>query len=110
MGIGSTVGKVGIVEKEKVTSNQQITGFKVDEQQVLPEYVYCFLDYNRDISTSEQTKTTLPIVNQSKIAKIPIPLPPKEIQKEIVSYVKAAKERIKILKGRLIPDRKICIV
>lgn len=99
VGIGSTVGKVGIVEKEKVTSNQQITGFKVDEQQILPEYVFCFLHYNKDISTAEQAKTTLPIVNQSKIAKIPIPLPPKEIQEDIVSYVKAAKVRIKALRS-----------
>lgn len=94
VGIGSTVGKVGIVNEDMVSSNQQITGFMVDERLMCPEYVYCFLHYNKDISTAEQSKTTLPIVNQSKISKIPIPIPPKEIQEGIVSYVSAAKARI----------------
>ena len=100
VGIGSTVGKVGIVNEDMVSSNQQITGFMVDERLVCPEYVYCFLYYNKDISTAEQSKTTLPIVNQSKISRIPIPIPSKEIQEEIVSNVSAAKARIRELKSK----------
>ena len=41
--------------------------------------------YNRDITTAEQSKTTLPIVNQDKICKIPIVVPPTKVQDEIVS-------------------------
>ena len=41
--------------------------------------------YNRDITTADQSKTTLPIVNQDKICKIPIVVPPDEIQDEIVA-------------------------
>lgn len=100
VGIGSTIGKVGIVNEDMVSSNQQITGFMVDERLVCPEYVYCFLHYNKDISTAEQSKTTLPIVNQSKISRIPIPIPSKEIQEEIVSNVSAAKARIRELKSK----------
>jgi len=100
VGIGSTIGKVGIVNEEMVSSNQQITGFMVDERLMCPEYVYCFLHYNKDISTAEQSKTTLPIVNQSKISKIPIPIPPKEIQEQIVSYVSAAKAHIRELQAK----------
>lgn len=85
VGIGSTVGKVGIVEDEIVSSNQQITGFTIDSNRINPEYVYYYLNYNRDISTADQSKTTLPIVNQEKICKIPIVVPPIEIQNQIVS-------------------------
>ncbi len=85
VGIGSTVGKVGIVKDEIVSSNQQITGFTIDSSKINPEYVYYYLLYNRDITTADQSKTTLPIVNQDKICKIPIVVPPDEIQDEIVA-------------------------
>lgn len=85
VGIGSTVGKVGIVKDEIVSSNQQITGFTIDSNKINPEYVYYFLLYNRDITTADQSKTTLPIVNQDKICKIPIVVPPIKVQDEIVS-------------------------
>ena len=85
VGIGSTVGKVGIVKDDIVSSNQQITGFTVDCFRINPEYLYYYLLYNRDITTAEQSKTTLPIVNQEKICKIPVVVPPLDIQKEIVT-------------------------
>lgn len=87
VGIGSTVGKVGIVKDEMVSSNQQITGFTIDSSKINPEYVYYYLLYNRDITTAEQSKTTLPIVNQDKICKIPIVVPPIKVQDEIVSLL-----------------------
>ena len=85
VGIGSTVGKVGIVKDEIVSSNQQITGFTIDSSMINPEYVYYYLLHNRDITTADQSKTTLPIVNQDKICKIPIVVPPTKVQDEIVS-------------------------
>ena len=87
VGIGSTVGKVGIVKDELVSSNQQITGFTIDGSKINPEYVYYYLLYNRDITTADQSKTTLPIVNQDKICKIPIVVPPNEIQDKIVAHL-----------------------
>ena len=87
VGIGSTVGKVGIVKDEIVSSNQQITGFTIDSKKINPEYVYYYLLYNREITTADQSKTTLPIVNQDKICKIPIVVPPIEAQKEIVDFL-----------------------
>ena len=87
VGIGSTVGKVGIVKDELVSSNQQITGFTIDSSKINPEYVYYYLLYNRDITTADQSKTTLPIVNQDKICKIPIVVPPIKVQDEIVSLL-----------------------
>ena len=89
VGIGSTVGKVGLVEKETVSSNQQITGITFNTQKVLPEYGFAYMHYFKEYTTADQSKTTLPIVNQEKIAQIPIPLPPIAIQNEIVEHISA---------------------
>lgn len=95
VGIGSTVGKVGIVRDNFASSNQQISGFTLDCDKINPEYVYYFLQFNRDISTAEQSKTTLPIVNQEKIANIPIIVPPLEIQNELVADLDIMYQRVK---------------
>ena len=59
----------------------------IDGSKINPEYVYYYLLYNRDITTADQSKTTLPIVNQDKICKIPIVVPPTKVQNEIVSLL-----------------------
>ncbi len=97
VGIGSTVGKVGLVEKETVSSNQQITGITFNTQKVLPEYGFAYMHYFKEYTTADQSKTTLPIVNQEKIAQIPIPLPPIAIQNEIVEHITALRAEQKNL-------------
>ena len=87
VGIGSTVGKIGIVANEYATSNQQITGFKVDENILSNEFVFYYFNYFKEITTKEQTKATLPIVNQDKILNIPIPVLPLDKQIEIVNTI-----------------------
>ncbi|MCQ2310588.1 MAG: restriction endonuclease subunit S, partial [Paludibacteraceae bacterium] len=94
VGIGSTVGKIGIVSDQSVSSNQQITGFSVDSTLVSPEFVYCYMHCNKDITTTERTKTTIPVVNQEKIEQIPIPLPPLDVQAEIVAVVQEQRAKI----------------
>ena len=98
VGIGSTVGKVGIIGNEFATSNQQITGFNVDENMLLTEYVYYYFTYFKNVTTKEQTKATLPIVNQEKIMNILIPIPPKETQQAIITQIDTYKNEIKILR------------
>ena len=100
VGIGSTVGKVGIIGNEFATSNQQITGFNVDENMLLTEYVYYYFTYFKNVTTKEQTKATLPIVNQEKIMNILIPIPPKETQQAIINQIDTYKNEIKILRER----------
>ena len=97
VGIGSTVGKVGLVEKETVSSNQQITGITFNTKMVLPEYGFAYMHYFKEYTTADQSKTTLPIVNQEKIAQIPIPLPPLAIQNEIVNHITALRAEQKNL-------------
>ncbi|MGG5903185.1 restriction endonuclease subunit S, partial [Sphingobacterium daejeonense] len=93
VGIGSTVGKVGIVNNDYATSNQQITGFNIDTRFLLDEYVYFYFYYLRDITVKEQTKATLPIVNQNKIINIPIPIPPISKQQEIIKEILKMKNK-----------------
>ena len=94
VGIGSTVGKVGIVRDEIVSSNQQITGFKLNTDLLYPEYAFYYLHYHKELTTAEHSKTTLPIVNQEKIANIPIPVPTISQQKEMVGHMNHMREKI----------------
>lgn len=101
VGIGSTVGKVGIVEDECVSSNQQITGFTVDESQLKVEYLYYYLKFNKDLAIADSSKTTLPIVNQEKIKQIPIVVPPLVLQEDIVEKMSEVDENIDALKTQI---------
>ncbi len=87
VGIGSTVGKVGIVADTKVSSNQQITGLTIDEKRLKVEYLYYYLSYCKDIAIADKSKTTLPIVNQEKIRQIPIVVPPMPVQQKLVEVL-----------------------
>ncbi|WP_343330352.1 restriction endonuclease subunit S [Polaribacter staleyi] len=87
VGIGSTVGKVGIIKNEYASSNQQITGLTLDETKVNVEFAFFYFNYFQHITTKERTQATIPIVNQSKILNIPFPLPPLNIQIEIASRI-----------------------
>lgn len=92
VGIGSTVGKVGIVKNEIATCNQQITGFNIKDN-VLVEYVFYFLHYFKNITISGKSISTIPIINQDKIVNIPIALPSLNKQKEILDFINMFKQK-----------------
>lgn len=94
VGIGSTVGKVGIVQDDIVSSNQQITGITLNADLIYPEYAFYYLHYHRELTTADYSKTTLPIVNQEKIANIPIPLPNISQQIEMVEHINMMRQKI----------------
>lgn len=106
VGIGSTVGKVGIVHDEIVSSNQQITGFKLNTDLLYPEYAFYYLHYHKELATAEHSKTTLPIVNQDKIANIPIPVPTISQQREMVGHMNHMREKIDVLYNQSIECRR----
>ena len=106
VGIGSTVGKVGIVHDEIVSSNQQITGFKLNTDLLYPEYAFYYLHYHKELATAEHSKTTLPIVNQEKIANIPIPVPTISQQREMVGQMNHMREKIDVLYNQSIECRR----
>lgn len=105
VGIGSTVGKVGIVKDDIVSSNQQITGVTLNSGLISTEYVFYYLHYHKELATAEHSKTTLPIVNQEKIANIPIPVPAMPRQIEIVNHMNRMRDKIDRLYSLSIKSR-----
>ena len=105
VGIGSTVGKVGIVNDQMVSSNQQITGITLNNKEIYPEYAFYYLHYHKDLTTAEHSKTTLPIVNQEKIANIPIPVPAMAQQIEMVEHMNEMRNKIGTLYRSSIKSR-----
>ncbi len=97
IGIGSTVGKVGIVQDDIVSSNQQITGITLNTNSICPEYAFYYLHYHKETTTSARSKTTLPIVNQGKISNILIPVPTISRQLEMVKHMNQMRDKIEEL-------------
>ncbi len=89
VGIGSSVGKVGVVGIEVATANQQITGLSLDSTKANARFVHAWLDANKELSTREKAQTTLPIISQERILRIPVPLPPLREQARIVARLDA---------------------
>ena len=109
VGIGSTVGKVGIVGNDFATSNQQITGLVFNEVEILPEFAFHYFSNFKHITIGEKTQATIPIINQDKIKNIPIPVPPIKIQQDIDSNIKTLKENIRKKRNNAEFDRQLAI-
>ena len=84
--------KIGFISVEK-----QVKSITFNTKMVLPEYGFAYMHYFKEYTTADQSKTTLPIVNQEKIAQIPIPLPPMDIQAQIVDHISALRAEQKDL-------------
>lgn len=110
VGIGSTVGKVAIIKNEYASSNQQITGLQINPAFANVEFVYFYFNNFINITTKEKTQATIPIVNQSKILNIPIPLPPLEVQNKIANHILDLKQRIKELSAQADENKQKAIV
>jgi type I restriction enzyme S subunit len=85
--IGGSIGKVGIVDRE-CSCNQQINYITL-QNGVIPKLLYYYLKtpYFQEQVLSLAPKTTLPILSKGKWDLIPVPLPPVEEQKRIVTKV-----------------------
>lgn len=80
------IGRITILNHE-ASSNQQITGIRLNEKKLNIEYCYYYLLSNRHLFLKDLFQTTLPIINQKKISLIPIILPEIKIQEEIVDFL-----------------------
>jgi type I restriction enzyme S subunit len=86
--IGATIGKTGLSSVPCAT-NQQINALSVVTATVLPEYAYYWTASpggQRQI-IDNASATTLPILNKSKFAALPVPVPPRTEQHRIVAEV-----------------------
>lgn len=97
---GNTVGKSYIHKTDRVKEPCFYAGylirFVVDASQISPDYVFIFtkLSLFSDWVKVTQRITGQPNINAEEYSNLPIPVPPVEVQQEIVDiYSKAQKER-----------------
>lgn len=93
VGIGSTVGKVGIAECDLCT-NQQITGIVFNDS-VSPEYAVWYLSTQRDVIRNAAGGGGVAIINQQGISQLVIWHPNSiDAQRAIVRKLDALQEKL----------------
>lgn len=103
--IGSTIGKLGIADRE-LTSNQQINA-------VLPNdsfnsvYLYYILFLNTNKIKQIAGQTALPIINKTQFGELSIPLPPKPEQEAIAKVLSDTDTLIEKLEQLIAKKRNI---
>ncbi|MBI5352479.1 MAG: N-6 DNA methylase [Chloroflexi bacterium] len=88
---GATAGQVGILKIE-ATTNQAICGVFPNDK-FIPEFLYLLLKSQTDYLVSISSGGAQPNISQSVIRNLQIPLPPLEIQRQLVDEI-AAYQRI----------------
>ena len=83
--LGATIGNVGIA-KVPLATKQGLSGIVVNENKILPKYLYYILVAQKEFIQSQATGVSIKEVRPSKLQEILIiPLPPLEIQEKIVA-------------------------
>jgi len=90
IGIGSTLGKVAICNKE-ASCNQQINVLTFN-QKMIPDYCMWLYQRWRETIFKLTNYTTMPILNQSSMKSLPVLVPPMDEQREIVEACKRVSE------------------
>ena len=85
VGIGATLGKVGIIEAP-ASANQQINAM-IPRDNVEPHFLAYVLWMIGDVMAAMANSATLPILNQQRMGEIRVPIPPVSEQRTIVSAV-----------------------
>ena len=96
---GATAGKVGLLKFEAST-NQAVCGIYPDER-VIPEFLFHILRAKTDYLVQVSSGGAQPNISQSIIRDLEIPLPPLEVQKEIVAEIEGYQSRIEALKQEI---------
>ena len=94
--IASCVGNFGVsaINDIDVIINQQLQAFIPNNQKIISEYLCNIVSISSCYFEMVATAATLPYVNQSGFASIPILLPPLEEQKAIAEYIEKETARI----------------
>lgn len=95
MGIGATIGKVGIITNS-ASCNQQIIGI-VGNHQVIGRFLTYLFKIYEDVIPGIAKATTLPILDQVKVSNFPIVIPPMSEQKSICEFLDKKSLEIKEL-------------
>jgi restriction endonuclease S subunit len=87
IGIGATIGKVGLIV-EPASCNQQIIGI-VSNHRMVGRYLAYQLKIYEDVIPGIAVSTTLPIFDQVKTGYLPVLQPPREEQQAISDFLDA---------------------
>ena len=85
VGIGATLGKVGLI-KTKSAANQQINGI-IPNSRIVPIYLAFSLLAQNAFMKQIANISTLSIMNQDKTKQIPLAVPPIDEQKQITAFL-----------------------
>ena len=92
----ASVGEYAFTEIE-VTTNQQFNGLIVKDeflQRLLPEYIYCISAHFKSELLRLSGKTSFDFVSGRTLKTVRIPLPPLEVQQEIVAEIEGYQQAI----------------
>jgi type I restriction enzyme S subunit len=99
IGIGATIGKVGIIAAE-ASCNQQIIGIVCDHR-MIPRFLAYQLKIYEVVIPGICVATTLPIFNQVQVGYLPIVVPPVSEQQAICKHIDAKLAEVKKVAGVL---------
>lgn len=86
IGEGKTRGQVAILDIE-ACNNQNSAAIRVADTEVLPQYVYSFLECEYESTRKRGSGGNQPALNKSRVGQIVFPLPPIAEQRQIVVEV-----------------------
>lgn len=90
----ASVGEFAI-SKIELTTNQQFNGLVIKDKKILlPDYLFYFSSRLKNRLLDLSGKTTIDFIPISRIKEVDIPVPPLPIQKQIVSILDEAFEKI----------------
>lgn len=91
---GATTGKMGVYVDENIAYlNQRVGNLKIKSQKILPNYRNFILYFLKELILYKAYGTAQPNISKPMLESLKIPLPPLEIQKQIVSECESLESR-----------------
>ncbi len=100
IGEGKTRGQAAILDIE-ACNNQNSAAIRVSETDVLPEYVYSFLEKEYEDTRRRGSGGNQPALNKERVRQISFPLPPVAEQRHIVAEVDRRLSFLRETEGRV---------
>lgn len=91
---GATTGKMGVYVDENIAYlNQRVGNLKIKSQKILPNYRNFILYFLKELILYKAYGTAQPNISKPMLESLKIPLPPLEIQTQIVSECEKVEEQ-----------------
>jgi type I restriction enzyme S subunit len=87
------------INRVPVTINQDMKALKLKNDKLSIEFLFLYLrHFQYGILQTVKTSTTVESIDSEKLFNLQIPIPPKEIQNQIVNHITTQKEQIRNLR------------